>query len=469
MQKDLMATVSGVRGVVGKSLTPEVLAKYSAAFGNFCKFSGQRAFPKVALGRDSRVSGEMCRFAAISGLLSTGCEVIDLGICATPTVEIAVEGLRTNGGIVITASHNPIEWNGLKFIGPDGTFVTEREAKKLFALVKNDKITYRSWMGLGTVKADHRWIQRHIEDILKLKYIDLKKIKRKKLKVVLDCCNGAGGTISPKLLKALGCQVIELYCNPDGNFAHNPEPLPENLVSLCQAVKKNKADIGFANDPDVDRLAVVSDQGIPLGEEATLALATKFILSKKPKSKVVTNISTSRMIEDIAKEFGSRVYRTKVGEAHVVTRLKTEKGIIGGEGNGGVILPELHYGRDALVGMALILEYLAESGKTITDLAEDLPRYFMIKKKGRLTKDFEKNLTRLKRKYVKSRKRFGIPNGFSGEKIDLTDGVRIDFDDSWIHIRKSNTEPIFRIIAEAKSKKRATELISEALEILGSK
>jgi phosphomannomutase len=410
----------------------------------------------------------MCRFAVLSGLLAAGCEVVDLGICSTPTVQIAVEKLKAKGGIVITASHNPIQWNGLKFIGPDGTFLAEREAKKLFGLVKNNKITYQSWRGLRKVKSDHTWIQKHIEEILKLKYIDLEKIKRKKLKVVLDCCNGAGGTVSPGLLKALGCQVIELYCNPDGNFAHNPEPRPGNLVSLCRAVRKNKADIGFANDPDVDRLAMVSDLGIPLGEEATLALATKFILSKKPKSKVVTNISTSRMIDDIAKEFGSKVYRTKVGESHVVRGLKAVKGIIGGEGNGGVILPELHYGRDALVGMALILEYLAESKKTVTDLAAELPGYFMIKKKGKLTKDFERNQAKLKRKYAKSRKRFGIPNGFSGEKINLIDGVRIDFEDSWIHIRKSNTEPIYRIIAEAKSEKKAKELVSEVLKILGA-
>jgi len=455
MQKDLIVGISGVRGVVGKGLNPELLVKYSAVFGNFCKSGGQKAFPKVILGRDSRISGEMCRLAVLSGLLATGCEVIDIGICPTPTVQIAVEELGANGGIVITASHNPIGWNALKFISSDGTFLVQREAEKLFDLVKNDKIAYQSWSRLGKVKSDLSWVEKHIQKVLKLRYIDVKKIKRKKMKVVLDCCNGAGGTISPDLLKALGCQVIELFCEPDGKFAHNPEPRPENLVSLCQAVKRNKADIGFANDPDVDRLAIVSDQGIPLGEEATLALATKFILRKKPKSKVVTNISTSRMINDIAKEFGSKVYRTKVGEAHVVRRLKAAKGIIGGEGNGGVILPELHYGRDALVGMALILEYLAESEKNITDLASDLPRYFMIKKKGRLAKDFEGNLAKLKRKYAK-------------EKIVLIDGVKIELEDCWIHVRKSNTEPIFRIIAEAKSKKKAKELVSESLEILGS-
>jgi len=448
-----MIGISGVRGVVGEGLTPEVLARYSAAFGNFCRPRGRNTLPKVVLGRDPRTSGEMCKLAVLSGLLATGCEVIDIGICPTPTAQIAVEGLRADGGIVITASHNPIQWNALKFIGSNGTFLATREAKKLYDSVKNNKINYQSWSGLGKVKSDHSWIEKHIQKIFKSKFIDFKKIRRKKLKVALDCCNGAGGTASPRLLRALGCQVIELFCNPDGNFAHDPEPRPENLVSLCQAVKKNKADIGFANDPDVDRLAMVSDQGIPLSEEMTLALAAKFILSKKPESKVVTNISTSRMIDDIAKEFGSKVYRTKVGEAHVVKRLKAVKGIIGGEGNGGVILPELHYGRDALVGMALILEYLAESETTITRLTSDLPRYSMIKKKGKLTKYFERNLAKLKRKYAK-------------EKMDLIDGVKINFKNSWIHIRKSNTEPIFRIIAEAKSKKRAKELVSESLDML---
>jgi phosphomannomutase len=454
MQKDLMVGISGVRGVVGDGLTPEVLTRYSAAFGNLCESRRQNISPVVVLGRDSRISGEMCRLAVLSGLSATGCEVIDIGICPTPTVQIAVEELGASGGMVITASHNPIQWNALKFIGPDGTFLGQRQAERLFDLVRKDKIAYQSWSGLGKVRNDHRWTQRHIQKLLKLKYVDVKKIKRAKLKVVLDCCNGAAGVVSPGLLKALGCQVIELYCNPDGNFAHNPEPRPENLASLCRAVKKHKADIGFANDPDVDRLAIVSEHGIPLGEEVTLALAAEFMLSKRPKSKVVTNISTSRMIDDIAKEFGSRVYRTKVGEAHVVTRLKGIKGIIGGEGNGGVILPELHYGRDALVAMALTLQYLTDSHQTITHLASQLPRYYMIKKKGKLKKDFERNLAGLKRKYAR-------------EKMVLIDGVRIDFKDSWIHIRKSNTEPVFRIIAEAKSKRKAKELVSESLRVLG--
>jgi len=449
MQNDLMAGISGVRGVVGKSLTPDIALKYSSAFGNLCR-SG-----KVVVGRDSRTSGEMIKSTVISGLLATGCSVVDLGICATPTVEIAVPELKAWGGIIITASHNPIQWNALKFVGSDGIFLSPKENQKLFDLVENDRIKYQPWNKIGKVSFDSTWSKKHIEKILRLKYINVKLIRQKKFKVVLDCCNGAGGVVSPDLLKALGCTVIELNCQPNGLFPHDPEPIPRNLVSLCRAVKKHHADLGFANDPDVDRLAIVSEKGIPLGEEATLALATRFILGKKPKSHVVTNISTSRMMDDLAGQFGSRVYRTKVGEAHVARKLKQVKGIIGGEGNGGVILPELHCGRDALVGMALILEYLAESGKSVSILASELPRYFMVKEKARLTRNFERNLTRLKRNY-------------SQGKINSLDGMRIDYEDFWLQVRKSNTEPQVRIIAEARSKHEAGKLVADALKILNS-
>ena len=344
MQKKLMTGISGVRGVVGESLTPDIFLKYSSAFGNLCR-SG-----KVVIGRDSRVSGEMMRSAVVAGLLSTGCRVIDLGICSTPTVEIAVEGLKAKGGIIITASHNPIQWNALKFVGTDGIFLSERENRKLLDLVKNDRIKYQPWNKLGKIGFDNSWSRKHIKNILRLKQIDVKKIRQRMFRVVLDCCNGAGGVVSPDLLKAIGCNVIELNCKPDGMFPHDPEPTPKNLTSLCRAVKRHHADLGFANDPDVDRLAIVSEKGIPLGEEATLALAVKFILSCKANSSVVVNLSTSRMIDDIAKQFDSRVYRTQVGEAHVARKLKEVKGVTGGEGNGGVILPDLHYGRDALVG-----------------------------------------------------------------------------------------------------------------------
>ncbi|MGB2803546.1 MAG: phosphoglucosamine mutase [Candidatus Zixiibacteriota bacterium] len=448
MRKNLMVGVSGVRGVVGESLTPDVVTKYSSAFGMLCQ-SG-----KVVLGRDTRVSGEMVRAAVVCGLLSTGCEVIDLGICATPTVEIAVRELKANGGIIITASHNPIQWNALKFVGADGIFLSEREGRRLSDLVEKDRIKHARWDKLGKVKFDDSWTEKHVNGVLKLSHINVQKIKKRKFRVVLDCVNGAGGVISPDLLRALGCKVIELNCKPDGNFAHDPEPIPRNLTSLCRAVKKHKADLGFANDPDVDRLAIVSEKGMALGEEATLALATKFVLSRKPHSKLAANISTSRMIDDIALECGSKVYRTKVGEAHVARQLRKVKGVIGGEGNGGVILPEFHYGRDALVGMALILQYLAESEKPMSQLFSELPGYFMVKRKAELTKNFEKNLVKLKKSFARGR-------------INPLDGIRIDFEDSWLHIRKSNTEPLVRVIAEAKSKREASKLVTEGLKILG--
>jgi phosphomannomutase len=447
MRKDLMIGVSGIRGVVGDSLTPEVILKFSSAFGMLCK-SG-----KVVLGRDTRASGEMVRSAAISGLLSTGCEVVDLGVCATPTVEIAVEGLKASGGVIITASHNPVEWNALKFVGPDGIFLSESKGRRLCELAESNRIRHGRWDRLGKLKFDDSWTEKHIRKVLRLSYINLQKISKRKFRVALDCVNGAGGVVSPLLLRALGCKVIELNCKPDGNFAHDPEPVPRNLASLCRAVKRHKADLGFANDPDVDRLAIVSEKGLPLGEEATLALATKFVLSRKPNSKVAANISTSRMIDDIAEEYDSKVYRTKVGEAHVARQLRKVKGMIGGEGNGGVILPEFHYGRDALVGMALILQYLTESGKPISRLASELPKYFMVKRKAKLAGSFERNLVRLQ-------------ESFSRGRINPLDGIRIDFDDSWLQVRKSNTEPLVRVIAEARSKKEASRLVAGGLRIL---
>ena len=447
MRKDLMVGISGIRGVVGESLTPDVVLKYSSAFGMLCK-SG-----KVVLGRDTRISGEMVRSAVVSGLLSTGCEVVDLGVCATPTVEIAVEGLKASGGVIITASHNPIQWNALKFVGADGIFLSESKGRRLCELAESDRIKHGGWNRLGKVKFDDSWTEKHIKRVLGLSHINVRKIKKRGFRVVLDCVNGAACVISPHLLRALGCKVIELNCKPDGKFAHNPEPIPRNLVSLCKAVKKHRADLGFANDPDVDRLAIVSEKGVPLGEEATLALATKFVLGRKPNSKVAANISTSRMIDDLAGEYGSKVYRTKVGEAHVARQLRKVKGVIGGEGNGGVILPEFHYGRDALVGMALILQHVAESEKPISRLSSELPEYFMIKRKAKLSRNFDKNLVRLKR-------------SFSRGRINPLDGIRIDFEDSWLHIRKSNTEPLVRVIAEAKSKKEASKLVTNGLRIL---
>jgi phosphomannomutase len=349
--------------------------------------------------------------------------------------------------MMITASHNPAEWNGLKFFNSDGIFLDEKEVKKLFSLAEK-KMSYSDWNSLGKVRLDQSWIEKHIQRILNLSFIDKNKIKKKNFKVVLDCNNGAGSRIAPSLLRELGCKVIELNCGLSGDFSHQPEPVPENLDLLCRKIKQAKADLGFACDPDADRLAVVSDKGIPLGEEYTLALCVDFVLSKR-LSDVSINVSTSKVIQDIARKYGVKVFRSKVGEVYVVSLLKKIKGIIGGEGNGGVILPENHYGRDAQAGMALILQYLVESDKRISQLKESLPQYYIQKDKMKLSGDFDAKMRRYLRKFRQA-------------KINYLDGVKVEFENSWISIRKSNTEPIIRVMAEAKSQKEAEELVLEA-------
>jgi phosphomannomutase len=443
--KTLIASISGVRGIVGEGLNPEVVLRYSFAFGNYCQSK------RVVLGRDSRTSGEMLWFACVSGLLAAGCNVIDIGICPTPTVEVAVEKMKAGGGMVITASHNPQDWNGLKFIGEDAIFLSDLENRKLFRLAEKTP-DFKHGHKWGRIRFDDSWIQKHIDLILKLKYIDKFKIKRRRPKVVIDCNNGAGSIIAPLLLEKLGCKMVPLNCIFSGSFSHLPEPVPENLTQLCKEVKRQKADLGFALDPDGDRLAIVSDKGLPLGEEYTLALATRFVLSKKPGN-VAVNISTSKISDDIANEYQVKLYRTKVGEAFVSRELKKIKGVIGGEGNGGVILPEAHYGRDGLVGMALILEYLTESNSTISQLANGPNRYFIVKRAIKLTKNFENRMRKLLEIY-------------RNQEIDKIDGIKVNFKDGWVHLRKSNTEPSVRIIAEAKSKNKALGLTDAMIKYL---
>lgn len=441
MTKKLLKSISGIRGIVGRTLTPVEVLKYSCAFGNYCKGG------KIVLGRDTRKSGKVFREAVFSGLLSTGCKVIDLGICPTPTMGMAVKGLKAKGGIMITASHNPAEWNGLKFFNSKGIFLDEKEGRRFYSSAEKRR-SYSEWNKLGGTQSDESWTEKHIQRILKLSCIEVNKIKRKRFKVVLDCNNGAGSKIAPKLLKRLGCQVIELNCGLSGAFVHKPEPVPENLDLLSKKVRGARADLGFALDPDADRLAIVSEEGIPLGEEYTLALCVDFV-SSKMKSDVVINNSTSLVIEDIARKYGVKVYRTKVGEIYVVSLLKKIKGKIGGEGNGGVILPENHFGRDAQAGMALILQSLAEKGKKISQLKQSLPQYYQQKDKISLSSNFNKKL----KKYLKR---------FKQAKIDHLDGVKIKFENSWINIRKSNTEPIIRVMAEAATQEDAKKLVSEA-------
>lgn len=441
MKDKLLISISGIRGIVGKTFTPDVVFKYFSTFGNYCNRG------RIVLGRDTRESGKIFHKIALKGLTSTGCEVIDIGVCPTPTVGMAVKGLKGKGGIMITASHNPVEWNGLKFFNAKGIFLDEKEGKKFFSLAEK-KIEYSDWKRSGRVSSDNSWIEKHIQRILGLSYIDKNKIKKKRFKVVLDCNNGAGARIAPLLLRKLGCQVIELNCGLSGEFVHTPEPVPENLALLCKKVKKTKADLGFALDPDADRLAIVSEKGIPLGEEYTLALCVDFVLSKK-LSDVAVNNSTSMVMEDIVRKYGVEVFRSKVGEIYVVSLLKKIKGVIGGEGNGGIILPENHYGRDAQVGMALVLQYLAESGKKISQLKQSLPQYFIQKDKLKLSSNFKIRL----KKYL---------DKFRRAQVDDLDGVKVLFENSWVNIRKSNTEPIIRVMAEATTQKEAERLVLEA-------
>src|SRR5574341_235068 len=440
---NLIFSISGLREIVGEGLTPELVVRYASAYGYLSK-------GKIVVGRDTRNTGEMIKNLVISSLVSVGCEVVDIGICPTPTVELAVLDLTAQGGIAITASHNPIEWNALKFVNSEGMFITEQQKNKIDKLTKNQNIEFASWDKIGKVSKDSFQIEKHINKILNLNLVNAEKIREKRFKVVIDCVNGAGSFASPVLLEKLGCEVIKINCQNTGTFPHPPEPVPSTLSQLCDTVQQYQADIGFANDPDADRLAIVSEKGEAIGEEYTLALATKYVLSKK-KGPVVVNLSTTKMIDDVAKMYNSPVHRTKVGEANVGLKLKQIKGVIGGEGNGGVILPQLHYGRDALIGIALILSYLAESSLTVSQVIKQIPQYHIVKKTFPINQNFDKLLQKFKAKHRRN-------------SINAQDGLRIEFPESWLHIRKSNTEPIARVISEAKDKKVAEELVSSTLK-----
>ena len=445
MTKDLMTSVSGVRGIIGQSLTPEMIVKYISAFGQ--RHSGK----KIVVGGDPRISFQYIHSMVTGTLLGCGCEVIDLGVAATPTIEISVKTLEAAGGIAITASHNPIEWNGLKFMGSDGMFLPEREVFALFQEADQRKRNYVNWENLGKLEKYEKAVSDHISRILNLEYIDVGLIRKKKYKIALDCVNGAGGTIIPFLLKELGCELIPLNTEMTGVFSHAPEPVPQNLVDLAVAVKNNQADLGIAVDPDVDRVAFISNEGNPLGEEYTLALAVKFLLSKK-LGYVVVNLSTSRVIDEIAQYYNVLLFKTKVGEINVSQRMKEVNAVIGGEGNGGVILPEVHLGRDAAVGIALVLQALAESGASISDLKQSLPQYYILKDKESIKNvDSDKVIEYFSEK-------------FKDEQMDLTDGLRIDRKDSWIHLRKSNTEPIIRIIVESRTPEISWRILQEIKE-----
>ncbi len=443
----LMVSISGVRGIVAESLTPAIIQKYAVAFGTFINKS------PLIVGRDSRTSGTSISNILKGCLQATGCEVIDIGIVPTPTVQMEILYHKAAGGVAITASHNPSEWNGLKFMDGNGRFLSPEKAGQVYELADRGDFTYRDWNQVGNEIRDSGANNRHIEAILGLQYIDVSALKKRKFSVAVDCVNGAGGMIIPRLLEKLGCKVIPINEEPDGRFAHTPEPLPENLGQLKKLVKESKADIGFAVDPDVDRCAIVDNKGQAVGEEYTLTLAVKFYLSKK-LGPVVVNMSTSRASEDIAKYYNCPFLRSKVGEINVVEEMVAQDAVIGGEGNGGVILPELHLGRDAPVAVAITLQSLLEFEGSAETLVQSLPRYHMVKDKINIE---GKNPDIIIEKLI---------DQFADKKVDLLDGLKIDEENYWIHLRKSNTEPIIRIIAEAKTAKEAQSIVREYTTII---
>ena len=439
----LMISISGVRGIVGEGLTPEVALSFAQAFGAYCN-SG-----KVVLGRDSRVSGPMLSGAVSAGLLAVGCEVIDIGVAPTPTTQLATEKLFAAGGIMLTASHNPVMWNGLKMLAPDGLFLDAEQGAKVLEIRNKKTYSFKAWDRLGRLSSYGKAIDDHLEEIRKLSFIDTEKIRRRKFRVVADCINGAGGVIVPQLLEHFGCEATIINGEPNGRFARTPEPLPENLVELGKAVREHRADFGLAVDPDSDRLALVSEQGTPLGEEYTLAIAVNLLLQKR-RGKVAVNVSTTLAIDDIAKKHGCSVERTRVGEINVAKRMREIGAVIGGEGNGGVILPDVHLGRDAMVGIAMTLQQLVEFGGPMSALHASLPQYVMCKRKVELREgiDAQKILDKIEKKY-------------QHERLDKLDGIKILRDHAWVQVRASNTEPIIRIMSEARTLKEAEALCDE--------
>ena len=450
----LMIGVSGIRGRVGEALTPEVIARYAAGFGAWASRRGHSN--RVVVGRDSRVSGPLFHRVVLSALQSVGCDIIDIGLTTTPTCQLAVEHHHAAGGLMISASHNPIEWNALKCIGPTGLFLENAEGVEMRALVEQG-IPRATWDKLGTIEQDDGAIERHIERVLAIPYVDVEGIRQRRFHVALDCVRGAGAIIMPALLERLGCRVTAINLETDGRFPRPPEPVPENLGELERLVLQSGAAIGFAVDPDVDRLALVSDSGKAIGEDYTLALASRLVLRHRP-GPVVTNLSTSRLIEDVATAAKADVVRAPVGEVKVAVRMRDDGASVGGEGNGGVILTEVHLGRDAPIGAALLLQLLHEEGQSLSAIVSTLPRYAIVKDK------LDRPNASLDTVYL------ALRAAFPDASADTQDGLRLSWPDRWVHIRPSGTEPIVRVIAEAPTDAEARELVRRSrlpLDALG--
>ena len=449
----LIKSISGIRGTIGgvhgDNLTPIDAVNFGCAYGQWLINKNPNSKHKVIIGRDARISGEMIQNLVQFSLISMGIDIVDLGLSTTPTVELMVKKHNADGGIIITASHNPTQWNALKLLNENGEFLNSHEGKLIVDFSENKNFTFSQVEDLGTLTKENQSMNQHIDSVLNLNLVNAEKIKAKKLKIVVDAVNSTGGIIVPDFLNKLDIEVIKLYCEPNGNFPHNPEPLKNNLKDLSNKVIETGADMGIAVDPDVDRLVFMCENGELFGEENTLVACSDYVLSKTPGN-TVSNLSSSRALNDITLKYNQTHYYSAVGEVNVVEKMKEVNAIIGGEGNGGVIYPESHYGRDAIVGIGLFLSLYCERDLSASNLLNTYPKYYMVKEKINLSSSInvDKILNQIAEKY-------------KNEKIDLVDGVRIDFIDSWVQLRKSNTEPIIRIYSEAKSEEKSNNLISE--------
>ncbi len=446
----LIKSISGIRGTiggkVGDNLTPVDAVKFASAYGTFLKNNIQKEKLKVVIGRDARISGPMIHNLVVNTLVGLGIDVIDLGLSTTPTVEVAVPLEEADGGIILTASHNPKQWNALKLLNAKGEFLSGADGAKILEIAEAEAFNFSDVDSLGEVTANDAYMDIHIDEVLQLPLVDAEAVAKRKFKVVVDGVNSSGGIIIPKLLEQMGVECVKLYCEPNGHFPHNPEPLKEHLGDICKLVVEEKADFGIVVDPDVDRLAFISNDGEMFGEEYTLVACADYVLSKTPGN-TVSNMSSSRALRDITQKHGGSYQASAVGEVNVVEMMKSTNAIIGGEGNGGIIYPELHYGRDSLVGVALFLTHLANLDMSVAELRASYPQYYMSKNKIELTPqiDVDAILTAMTNKY-------------KTENISTIDGVKIDFPTEWVHLRKSNTEPIIRIYTEAPSQEAADSL-----------
>ncbi|HEY4652211.1 MAG TPA: phosphoglucosamine mutase [Pontibacter sp.] len=460
----LIKSISGIRGTIGgqagDALTPVDVVKFAAAYGTWVLQTTNNN--TIVVGRDARISGDMVNKLVCATLQGLGINVVDVGLSTTPTVEMVVPELKAGGGIILTASHNPKQWNALKLLNYKGEFISDAEGKLVLEIAEKEAFEFAQVTELGKYTQQHDAIEKHIAAILALPLVDVEAIKAKNYSIAIDCVNSTGGIAVPLLLEALGVKTVEkLYCEPDGNFPHNPEPLPENLREIAKVIEKGKFDLGIVVDPDVDRLALINEDGSMFGEEYTLVAVADYILKNKVGN-TVSNLSSTRALRDVTEKAGGNYYAAAVGEVNVVNMMKEQHAVIGGEGNGGIIYPELHYGRDALVGIALFLTHLAKSGLSMTRLRASYPNYYISKNKIELTPDVDVDavLTQMQERYAK-------------QPINTIDGVKIEFDKEWVHLRKSNTEPIIRIYAESDSNATAEHLankiIADIKEIISAK